>query len=120
MAKEKSLRLSGDRDLGAVTKKLSSGMFQTSKGEKVPPLPGITIGTKMKLVKNRFEIVGEKEKEQALDQQAVLEAENADLKKRMSTLEKAVGTKGASVKATPATPTLTGADTDATPPKVGA
>ena len=119
MAKEKSLRLSGDRDLGAVTKKLSSGMFQTSKGEKVPPLPGITIGTKMKLVKNRFEIVGEKEKEQALNPQAVLEAENADLKKRMATLEKAVGTKGANVKEAPVDDPDAGKETT-TPPKVGA
>lgn len=125
MAKEKVLKLSGDRQLGAVTKKLSSGMFETSKGEKVPPLPGITIGTKVKLEKSRFVIVtGGKETVNSTEDadksgMDALKKENAALKKRMDAMEKAQGEKGSKVN--PLTSSVTSeAKNVATPPKVEA
>ncbi len=124
MAKEKVLKLSGDRDLGAVTRKLSSGMFVTSKGEKVPPLPGITIGTKVKLTKSKFEIVEGKKKvvnsTEDADKQTIAEvkAENVVLKKRMDAMEKAQGAKGSDIKASAPAGDGDKTNADNEPPKV--
>lgn len=120
--KEKTLTLSGDRDLGSVTKKLSSGMFLTSKGEKIPPLPSITIGTKVKLQKSRFVIVdGEKKRVDSTEDEDknsmdVLRQQNIDLQKRMDAMEKKYGEKGSRVQnnRTPQANDAVGA----TPPKV--
>jgi len=126
MAKEKVLKLSGNRELGAVTKKLSSGMFETSKGEKVPPLPGITIGTKVRLVKSRFEIVdGEKKTVGSTEdadkgEMAALKKQVAAQNKKIAALEKSQGEKGSAVKGTGDEETGDGVDTKTTPPKVGA
>ena len=114
MAKEKTVKLSGDRDLGTVAKRLSSGMFETNRGDKIPPFPGVTIGSKIRLVKNQFEIVGGKKEEpvSAADETA---KENAALKKRIEALEKQMGERGSAEKVVPdssGTPA-------ATPPKVG-
>jgi|GEM_PF-6408365 len=128
MAKKQDLTLSRDRELGTVTKKMSSGMFETSKGEKVPPLPGIAVGTKVRLTKSRIEIVDGEKEEVVSTEDAVkynLAAENADLKKRVAALEKAQGKKGSAVKLGQARQTAQDVVSDAgdgtpknTPPKV--
>ena len=119
MAKEKAMKLSGDRELGAVTKRLASGMFETSKGEKVPPFPGVVVGSKIKLVNSRFEIADGKEKEVTSAADAD-KAEMAELKKELEALKKLVGEKGSAVKGTGDEATGDGVDTKTTPPKVGA
>ena len=125
--KKKSARLSMTRDLGAVTKKLPSGMFETAKGDKIPALPGVTIGTKLKLEAGKFVITGGKEEKatsmEDVDRASVarLQEENAALKARLDKLESFLGEKGGAAKAT-TTPPKTGTTppkTGTTPPKTG-
>lgn len=119
MAKEKSLKISTDRELGTVTKRLSSGMFLTSKGDKVPPFPGVGIGIKIKLVQQRFEIVGEKEKEVVAPADAD-KAEITAMRKEIEELKKLVGDKGSAVKTTVvAKENTTAPKQETTPQKVG-
>ena len=116
MAKEKVLRLSADRELGAVTKKLASGMFLTSKGDKIPPFPGVEVGTKLKLVNSRFEIVGGKAKEEVSPADAQ-KKKDAEYEARIAALEKQLGEKGSKAKVTATT--VQEPNAGATPPKAG-
>lgn len=115
MAKEKVSKLSGDREMGPVTKRLSSGMYENSKGEKIPPLPGIVIGSKIRLVDYGFVIVDGKKKEvfSAADADA---REKAELKARIEALEKQLGEKGSATKTAPAQ--AQGSASGVTPQKV--
>lgn len=115
MAAKKKVGLTEDRDLGTVTKRLPSGMFETSRGNKIPPFPDVTIGTKMSLTNGRYEIIGGKVKE-SVNPSDVAAAENEALKARIAALEKQVGERGSDTKVTPDAQTNTGG---ATPPKVG-
>lgn len=120
MAKDKSAALkSGDRDLGEVKKKLTSGMFETSKGEKIPPFPGVQIGSKMKLEKHRFVIVDGKKAPEPAAVDALSPREQA-LLERVEALEAKLGEKGAAVKAPATTKEAKEASQTTTPPKVGA
>jgi len=115
MAKEKVLKLSGDRELGAVTKRLSSGMFETSKGEKVPPLPGVAVGTKVRLVNSRFEIVEGKVKNVSSTEDAEKQ-KIAALEAKVAALEAKAGEKGSAVNPAKAAGETTGNNAGA--PKV--
>lgn len=115
MAKEKKT-LSGDRDLGTVAKRLASGMFETSKKEKIPPFPGVVIGSKIRLVNSQFEIVGGKE-EKSVSAVDVKNSEIKELKARIEVLEGLAGEKGSTSK-TPAPQTAKTTE-GTTPPKVG-
>jgi|GEM_PF-3072058 len=72
MAKEKRF---GDRDLGTVTKKLPSGMFETNSGEKIPPLPEVMIGSVVSLEGHSFVVKGGKKEKQT----APADTQNAEM-----------------------------------------
>lgn len=86
------------RDLGKVTKKLPNGMYETTKGERVPPYPGIEIGDALKLGEDGKMVVPEKEKPAAVQDEAVSRKEFEALKKQNEALAKLLGEKGSNVK----------------------
>ena len=118
MAKEKDTRLSQNRDLGEVKKKLTSGIFETNKGEKIPPMPGVGIGTKLKLEAGKFVVVsGKKEQiKAAVDEK---DKKVAELEAKIDALEKLVGERGAKVTATDDKVNEATTNIKKNPPKVG-
>ncbi len=79
-----------------IVKKLSSGMYETSDGERVPPYTGVKVGDVLKVENGKFEFPDNKE--QTLEPVDPLQKENEELKKRVEKLEKLAGAKGSEVK----------------------
>lgn len=128
MAKDKEEQaLEKTRDLGTVKKRLSSGMYETSKGERIPPFPGVNIGDKVKLEKGRFmldrkQTEGHSVFEDPRDKKiAELSAKNAALEKKVGTLGSKVGGVERAVQGMISTDTVSRAPSEAPvePPKAG-
>ncbi len=79
-----------------IVKKLSSGMYETSDGERVPPYTGVKVGDVLKIENGKFEFPDNKE--QTLEPVDPLQKENEELKKRVEKLEKLAGAKGSEVR----------------------
>lgn len=97
MAKEK--KLERDRVLGTIKKRLSSGMYETDKGEKVPPFPGVAIGDKVVIKGGKFAIGDGKKKKESIEPVDPKDAEIAKLRAEKEQLEKIVGEHGSKIAA---------------------
>jgi hypothetical protein len=95
MSKSVVKKLSPNRKL-KVVKKLTSGMWETNTGERVPPYADVKIGDVIDVVDGKFEFP--ENKVQGIEPVDPLQVENEELKQRIERLEKIVGAKASETK----------------------